>query len=193
MTSLENKKKMIVFTAPSGAGKTTLVKHMLSSHGFLDFSISATTRSKRPNESEGKDYYYLSVEAFKEKISQNQFVEWEEVYENQLYGTLKSEVERIWQDNKAIIFDIDVKGACSIKNLYQENCLTIFVKPPSEAVLIERLVARATENKESLEKRIEKVKREISFENRFDAVIVNDLLEVAKKEAEILVENFINH
>lgn len=193
MISLENKKKMIVFTAPSGAGKTTLVKHMLSSYGFLDFSISATTRAKRPNEKEGKDYYYLSVEEFKEKITQNQFVEWEEVYENQLYGTLKSEVERIWEDNKAIIFDIDVKGACSIKNLYQEKCLTIFVKPPSEAILIERLVARATESKESLEKRIEKVKREISFENRFDAVIVNDLLEVAKKEAEILVENFINH
>ncbi|MFM2395087.1 MAG: hypothetical protein RLZZ546_3070 [Bacteroidota bacterium] len=193
MIGLGKKKKMIVFTAPSGAGKTTLVKHMLSSYGFLDFSISATTRSKRPNEIEGKDYYYLSVEEFKNKIDQNLFVEWEEVYENQLYGTLISEVERIWQDDKAIIFDIDVKGACNIKSQFQENCLTIFVKPPSEAILIERLMGRATESKESLEKRIAKVKREISFENRFDAVIVNDLLEVAKKEAEILVENFINH
>ena len=191
--SFHPKGKMVVFTAPSGAGKTTLVKHMIASYGFLDFSVSATTRAMRPHETEGKDYYFLSVDAFKKRIADGDFVEWEEVYENQFYGTLKSEVTRIWNEDKAIIFDIDVKGACNVKDLYKDQCLTIFIKPPSVEILIERLKARATESAESLAKRIEKVKREISFENRFDAVIVNDLLEVSKKEAEILVENFITH
>ncbi|MBK8701342.1 MAG: guanylate kinase [Saprospiraceae bacterium] len=187
------KGKMIVFTAPSGAGKTTLVRHILGTYGFLDFSVSATTRAKRQREQEGVDYYFMSVEEFKQKVAAREFIEWEEVYQEQYYGTLKTEVERIWESGKAIIFDIDVRGATSIKEIYGDQCLTIFIKPPSIDILIERLKARNTESPESLVKRIDSVKREITFENRFDATIVNDLLEVSKKEAEMLVENFINH
>ena len=184
-------RKMIVFTAPSGAGKTTLVKHLLDSYEFLDFSISATTRAKRPHETEGKDYYFLSPEEFKRRISADEFIEYEEVYEDQFYGTLRSEVDRIWDSGKAIIFDIDVKGAKNIKNLYGDQCLTIFVRPPSLEVLISRLTARATETEESLRKRIARIREEVTYEPIFDTVVVNDLLEVAKKESEYLTENFI--
>lgn len=187
------KGKMIVFTAPSGAGKTTLVKHLLNHFGFLDFSVSATTRSKRNHETNGVDYFFLTEEEFRQKIAEDAFVEWEEVYNGQFYGTLKSELHRIWEENKAIVFDIDVNGACRLKEKYGDQCLTIFVKPPSIDTLTERLKNRNTETEASLMKRIEKVKREIGFENRFDAVIVNDLLEVAKKEAEMLVVNFVYH
>ena len=183
--------KMIVFTAPSGSGKTTLVRHLLSTYDFLDFSISATTRSKRDHETDGKDYYFISPDDFKNKITNHEFLEFEEVYENQFYGTLKSEVDRIWSLGKAIIFDIDVKGAKNIKELYGEKCLTVFVRPPSVEVLISRLTARATENEESLRKRIARIREEITYEPMFDTVVVNDLLEVAKKEAEFLTENFI--
>ncbi len=184
-------RKMIVFTAPSGAGKTTLVKHLLDSYEFLDFSISATTRTKRPHETEGKDYYFLTPEEFKRRISADEFIEYEEVYEDQFYGTLRSEVDRIWDSGKAIIFDIDVKGAKNIKNLYGDQCLTIFVRPPSLEVLISRLTARATETEESLRKRIARIREEVTYEPIFDTVVVNDLLEVAKKESEYLTENFI--
>ena len=183
--------KMVVLTAPSGAGKTTLVKHLLSTYSFLDFSISACTRERREHEIEGKDYYFLSPEEFKQRIADNDFIEYEEVYENQFYGTLKSEVERIWSSGKSIVFDIDVKGACNIKKLYKEESLTIFVKPPSFDVLVERLTNRNTETKASLKKRIARIKRELKYETKFDAVVVNDLLEVAKKESEYLIENFI--
>lgn len=189
----EAKGKMVVFTAPSGAGKTTLVRHLLDHFGYLDFSVSATTRNKREHEKEGVDYFFLTEDEFRARIAEDAFVEWEEVYTGQFYGTLKSEVERIWNEDKAIVFDIDVNGACRLKEKYGEQCLTIFVKPPSIDTLVDRLKKRNTETEASLQKRIEKVKREISYENRFDAVIVNDLLEVAKKEAELLVENFIYH
>ena len=189
----EAKGKMVVFTAPSGAGKTTLVRHLLDHFGYLDFSVSATTRNKREHEKEGIDYFFLTEDEFRARIAEDAFVEWEEVYTGQFYGTLKSEVERIWNEDKAIVFDIDVNGACRLKEKYGEQCLTIFVKPPSIDTLVDRLKKRNTETEASLQKRIEKVKREISYENRFDAVIVNDLLEVAKKEAELLVENFIYH
>jgi len=174
-------RKMIVFTAPSGAGKTTLVKHLLDSYEFLDFSISATTRAKRPHETEGKDYYFLTPEEFKRRINVDEFIEYEEVYEDQFYGTLRSEVDRIWDAGKAIIFDIDVKGAKNIKTLYCDQCLTIFVRPPSLEVLISRLTARATETEESLRKRIDRIREEVTYEPIFDTVVVNDLLEVAKK------------
>ncbi|MFN8320894.1 MAG: guanylate kinase [Saprospiraceae bacterium] len=187
------KGKMVVFTAPSGAGKTTLVRHLLDHFGYLDFSVSATTRSRREHEREGVDYFFLSEAEFKQKIEEAAFVEWEEVYNGQFYGTLKTELDRIWDQDKAIVFDIDVNGACRLKEKYGEQCLTIFVKPPSIDTLVERLKNRNTETEASLAKRIEKVKREIGYENRFDAVIVNDLLEVAKKEAEMLVDNFIHH
>ena len=189
----EAKGKMVVFTAPSGAGKTTLVRHLLDHFGYLDFSVSATTRNKREHEKEGVDYFFLTEDEFRARIAEDAFVEWEEVYAGQFYGTLKCEVERIWNEEKAIVFDIDVNGACRLKEKYGEQCLTIFVKPPSIDTLVDRLKKRNTETEASLQKRIEKVKREISYENRFDAVIVNDLLEVAKKEAELLVENFIYH
>ncbi|HMP31800.1 MAG TPA: guanylate kinase [Saprospiraceae bacterium] len=183
--------KMIVLTAPSGSGKTTLVKHLLQKFDFLDFSISATTRDQRSHEVDGKDYYFLSPEEFKTRLANDEFIEHEEVYENQFYGTLKSEVDRIWSLGKVIIFDIDVKGAKNIKDLYGEQCLTIFVRPPSVEVLISRLTARATENEESLRKRIARIREEITYEPIFDTVVVNDLLEVAQLEAEYLVKNFV--
>ena len=183
--------RMMIFTAPSGAGKTTLVRHLLSTYDFLDFSVSAATRERRAHEIDGKDYYFLSRKEFESKIEDNQFIEWEEVYEGQYYGTLKSEVERIWSSGKHVVFDIDVKGATSIKSIYGDCCLTVFVRPPSLEVLIERLTGRNTESPSSLAKRIERVKREMTYENTFDVVLVNDLLDVAKKEAEYYTENFI--
>lgn len=183
--------RMLIFTAPSGAGKTTLVRHLLSEYDFLDFSVSATTRAKRAHEIDGKDYYFLSVEEFERRRDVGEFIEWEEVYEGQYYGTLKSEVDRIWQNGKHVVFDIDVKGATSIKSIYKDQCLSVFVRPPSLEILIERLKGRKTESPKSLAKRIERVKREMTYENTFDFVLVNDLLDVAKKEAEYLTENFI--
>lgn len=183
--------RMILFTAPSGAGKTTLVKHLLKEYDFLDFSISATTREKRLHERDGVDYYFLSREEFEKKIAGGEFIEWEEVYEDQYYGTLKSEVDRIWAEGKYAIFDIDVKGATAIKSIYGDKCLAVFVRPPSLDVLINRLKGRNTESAESLAKRIERVKREMTYENTFDVVLVNDLLDVAKKEAGYYTENFL--
>ena len=183
--------KMIIFTAPSGAGKTTLVQHLLEHYDFLDFSISATTRVKRDFEVDGKDYYFLDLKTFNQNLENDLFVEWEEVYDGQYYGTLKSEVERIWKLGKHVVFDIDVKGATNIKKLYKERCLAVFVRPPSLEILIQRLKNRKTESAASLKKRIARVKREMTYESEFDIVVVNDLLEVAKKESEYLIENFI--
>lgn len=185
------KGKMILFTAPSGAGKTTIVRHLLSTYDELDFSVSATTRDKRPHEEDGKHYYFISPEEFREKIKNNEFVEWEEVYKDQYYGTLKSEVDRLWSEGKHIVFDIEVNGATNIKEMYGDNCLAVFVKPPSLEILIERLKNRKTESEASLRKRIRRVKKEMTFQNSFDTILVNDLLEVTLKEAEIIVENFI--
>jgi guanylate kinase len=184
--------KMFIFTAPSGAGKTTIVKHLLAKFDEIAFSVSATTRAKRDHEIEGKDYYFMSVDAFKEKVSKGQFIEWEEVYFDQYYGTLLSEVDRIWGMGKHLVFDIDVKGAENIKRLYGSRCMSVFVRPPSVNTLIERLVNRNTETAESLEKRISKVKNEMSYENSFDIVLVNDLLDISLKEAEHIVHTFIH-
>jgi guanylate kinase len=183
--------KMFIFTAPSGAGKTTIVRHLLDKYNFLDFSISATTRNKRPHEQNKVDYYFMSVDEFKENVANGAFIEWEEVYENQFYGTLKSEVERIWCNNKHLVFDIDVRGAQNIKRFFGDKCMSVFVRPPSVEVLIDRLVNRNTETPESLQKRISKVRREMEYENTFDMVLVNDLLEVSFVEAEHIVETFI--
>lgn len=182
---------MFIFTAPSGAGKTTIVRHLLQKYPFLDFSVSATTRMKRKNENEGKDYSYISVDVFKKKISGGEFVEWEEVYENQFYGTLKSEIERVWEQGKHLVFDIDVKGAQNIKKIYGDRCMSVFIKPPSVEVLIDRLTQRNTETEESLAKRIAKIRREMIYENTFDIVLVNDEMKIAFKEAEHIVETFI--
>ncbi|MCL4107164.1 UNVERIFIED_CONTAM: hypothetical protein GTU68_032979 [Idotea baltica] len=182
---------MFVFTAPSGAGKTTIVRHLLKEYDFLDFSISATTRMKRDHEVNGKDYYFMSPEEFRYRAENNEFVEWEEVYEDQFYGTLKSEVSRLWENKKHIVFDIDVRGATNIKKMYAEDCLAVFVKPPSIDTLIDRLERRNTETEESLKKRISRIKREMTYENDFDRILVNDLLEVTFKEAEFIIEGYL--
>jgi len=183
--------KLIVVTAPSGAGKTTIVKHLLTHYDFLDFSVSATTRAKRPHEIEGKDYFFINGESFKRLIDQDAFAEYEMVYDNQFYGTLLSEMERIWGNKKHIIFDIDVQGALTLKKKFRESCLTMFIKPPSKELLFERLINRQTESPEAIKKRIDKASHELEFEPLFDFVLINDDLEVACREAEIVVERFL--
>jgi len=181
----------MAFTAPSGAGKTTIVRYLLGKYDFLGFSVSATNREMREGEVDGKDYYFLSTEEFKEKIQAQEFVEWEEVYTGQYYGTLKSEIERLWKLEKCIVFDIEVNGASSIKEKYGDKAHVVFIKPPSLEVLIERLKNRKTETEASLKKRIRRIKRELSFESSFDQVLVNDSLDVALKEAEVITEAFV--
>ncbi|MCC6723981.1 MAG: guanylate kinase [Saprospiraceae bacterium] len=187
-----SKGKLIVVTAPSGAGKTTIVHHLLATFSSLAFSVSATTRSKRANEQEGRDYYYITVPRFKELVAAGAFLEWQEVYENQFYGTLKSEVERLWADGKQVVFDIDVKGAINVKKAFPEETLTIFIKPPSAAILKERLKKRKSESEESLQKRIAKATFELSFEGEFDKVLVNDDLATALQQAENIVREWLS-
>ena len=182
--------KLIIFSAPSGAGKTTIVRHLLTQDLNLEFSISATSREKRHTETHGKDYYFLSDIEFQEKVKNDEFLEWEEVYENQFYGTLRSEVERIWREGKHIIFDVDVKGAKDIKKAYPNETLAIFVKPPSVDELFARLRNRKTESEASLKKRFARSKRELKYEKKFDEVLINDDLKIALKEAEEMVINF---
>ncbi|NRB61931.1 MAG: guanylate kinase [Saprospiraceae bacterium] len=183
--------KLIVFAAPSGAGKTTIVRHILNARQDVAFSVSATTRDQRSYEVDGHDYYFLTPQAFREKIDENAFVEWEEVYPDQYYGTLKKEVERLWNQGKNIIFDIDVKGALSIKETFPSETLTIFIKPPSLEVLRKRLINRATEDEDSLHRRLEKVEWEMDFENKFDKTLVNNVLSEAFLVAETIVEHFL--
>jgi guanylate kinase len=184
--------KLLIITAPSGAGKTTIMRHLLDRFDRLAFSISATTRNRRPHEVDGRDYYFISIDQFKQKIVEDAFVEWQEVYENQYYGTLKTEVERLWAQDKAIVFDIDVKGALNLKNAYPQQSLSIFVKPPSREALLERLSARRTETDESLRKRLARADEELAYENKFDIVIVNDILDNALQEAEKIVQDFLS-
>ncbi len=186
-----SKGKLIVVTAPSGAGKTTIVHHLLGTFEDLAFSVSATTRSPREGEVEGKDYYYINVQEFQALISQDAFLEWQEVYENQFYGTLKSEVQRLWAEGKHVVFDIDVKGAMNVKKAFPDQALTIFIKPPSTNVLLERLKKRKSESPESLQKRIAKATFELTFEGNFDKVLVNDDLMSALKEAERIVGEWL--
>ncbi|MCB0605870.1 MAG: guanylate kinase [Saprospiraceae bacterium] len=189
---MEFEGKLIVVTAPSGAGKTTIVKHLLQKFDFIDFSVSATTREKRPHEIEGMDYFFITTEKFKQLIADEAFAEYEMVYQDQYYGTLMSEIDRIWNSGKHIIFDIDVQGALTLKRKFRERCLTIFIKPPSKELLIERLTQRKTESPEALKKRIDKASHELSFEALFDYVLVNDLLEISCKEAELVTQRFLN-
>ena len=185
--------KIIIFSAPSGAGKTTIVKHLLQVNPHLAFSISACTRDKRGrSEENGKDYYFITPEDFKQKIARDEFVEWEEVYEGAFYGTLKSEIERIWKSGKHVILDVDVKGGLSIKHFYKERALAVFVKPPSVEELAKRLQARNTDSASSISSRVFKAEFELKFEDQFDEVIVNDNLEDACAKAEKLVEEFLN-
>lgn len=184
--------KAIIFSAPSGSGKTTIVKHLLQEMPQLGFSISACTRDKRGREEEnGKDYYFLSPEEFQEKISQNAFIEWEEVYEGNFYGTLKEEIQRIWDQGQHVIFDVDVKGGLNLKQYFGEKALAVFVKVPSMEDLAQRLRDRGTDSEESLSRRIYKAKFEMGFESKFDVTLVNQDLDASFKEAETLVRNFI--
>jgi guanylate kinase len=187
--------KLIIFSAPSGAGKTTIVRHLLEQDLNLEFSISATSRARRHTETDGKDYYFLSEEEFKAKIANDEFLEWEEVYNGTLYGTLKSEVERICKMGKNVIFDVDVVGGCNIKKYYGPQALAVFVQPPSVAELRNRLVSRSTDAMEVIEKRIAKAEFELTFAPQFDCIVVNDELKKALAAAEKCIREFIasNH
>lgn len=185
------KGKLIIFSAPSGAGKTTIVKHLLNQNLNLEFSVSATSRAPRYNETHGKDYYFLTEKEFKQKIENNEFLEWEEVYKGNCYGTLKSEVERIRKVGKNVIFDVDVVGGLSIKKFYGNKALAVFVQPPSVEELRRRLLNRSTETEEKIQMRIAKAEHELSFANHFDVLVSNNDLQQACKEAEVLIREFL--
>ncbi len=188
----QRKGKLIVFSAPSGSGKTTIVHYLLAQNNLnLDFSISATSREKRGAEIDGKDYHFISTEEFMEHKKNDDFVEWEEVYDNNFYGTLKSEIERIWSEGKHVIFDIDVKGGLRIKKKYPKETLAIFVQPPSIKEMEKRLRNRKTDSEEKIIERVNKAEREMKYAKDFDIILVNDDLNFAKKEAYNLVEKFI--
>ncbi len=183
--------KALIFSAPSGSGKTTIVKHLLQQNPDLGFSISASTRDKRGRtEEHGKDYYFLTPEEFKKKIDNDEFIEWEEVYAGNFYGTLKSEIERIWSEGKNVIFDVDVKGGISLKNYFGDKALAVFVKVPSLEILEQRLHSRSTESPDSLSRRLFKAKFEMTFQNEFDVVLVNADLDKSLAEAQQLYNEF---
>ena len=184
--------KLILFCGPSGSGKTSIVHSLLNKFPELSFSVSATTRAKRPYEINGKDYYFLSVEDFKKKIEKHEFLEWEEVYTNGFYGTLKSEIIRITSENKAVIFDVDVEGGLNIKKEYGDKLLDVFVKPPGIEELKNRLVARATETDESLAARIRRAEEELVYAEKFSHIITNHVFEDAAREAGNLVKQFLS-
>jgi len=184
--------KLIIFSAPSGAGKTTIVRQLLDKNLNLEFSVSGTSRAPRPNELHGRDYYFLTLDDFKAKVANGEFLEWEEVYPGVCYGTLKSEVDRICHNGKNVIFDVDVVGGLDIKNQFGERALAIFVKPPSVEELHTRLKTRSTETEEKIAIRVAKAAHELSFASRFDVILVNENLEKAVAEAEKLVRNFIS-
>ena len=193
MSSKKPQGKLIVFSAPSGSGKTTIVRHLLAQKELnLEFSVSATSRAKRGTEVDKKDYYFLSSDAFKQHIKSDDFLEWEEVYRDNFYGTLKSEVERIWALGKHVIFDIDVSGGLRIKRKFPEQTLAIFVKPPSIDELKIRLKKRQTETQDKINMRVAKASAELATAPLFDFVIENDVLETAQKEAYEKVAKHIN-
>lgn len=184
--------KLIIFSAPSGAGKTTIVRHLLNKFPQLSFSISATTREARGSEKNEHDYYFISKEDFLHKIAHQEFVEFEEVYSGTFYGTLRSEIERIWNAGKHVIFDIDVEGGLRLKRKYEKDALAIFVQPPSLEVLKERLAGRGTDSEEKLQERYIKAEKELKYADKFDVILKNYDLEIACKEAEKLVGDFLS-
>ena len=184
--------KVIIFSAPSGAGKSTIVNHLLGLRDDLEFSISATSRAPRGQEKHGTEYYFFSTEEFRQMIAEDKFVEYEEVYAGSFYGTLKSEVERIWAKGHAIVFDIDVQGGVNLKRIFGDKALSVFIQAPSVEVLRERLVGRGTDTEEAIEKRVAKAASEMEFAaGKFDHVLINDNLETALAEAERVIERFL--
>ena len=183
--------KLIVISAPSGAGKTSIVRFLLGKTDALSFSVSACSRARRDNETDGIDYHFLTIDEFQKEIKEDSFLEWEEVYKNQYYGTLKSEVERIWREGKTVIFDVDVVGGLNIKKQYPENCLSIFIMPPSITVLEERLQNRGSESAVSLQKRLAKAKEEIEKRKEFDQVILNDDFGMVCMKTMEVIQKFI--
>ena len=186
-------KKAIIFSAPSGAGKTTIVHHLLNTFNELEFSISACSRDKRANELDGKDYYFLGIDGFKDAIKNDLFLEFEEVYKDNFYGTLKTEIERIWAQDKTVIFDVDVVGGLNLKKLFGDKALAVFVKAPSIDELEKRLKSRQTESNEKIALRIKKATHEMAFEKEFDVVLINVDLEHSLPEAEKLVKVFLSN
>ncbi len=183
--------KVIIVSAPSGAGKTSIVKHLLQEVPDLRFSISVTTRQKRDYEIDGKDYYFITPEDFRERLAQDDFLEWQEVYKDQYYGSLKSEVERIWRNGQVVIFDVDVLGGLNIKKFYNGQALSVFIEPPTMEELRNRLHKRGTETEETMKKRLDKAEYELSFSKRFDRIVLNDKLEDAQNEMVALVKEFL--
>ena len=192
MESSEITGKCIIFSAPSGAGKTTLVHKLLESSEQYAFSISACSRDPRENERDGVDYYFIGLENFKQKISENAFVEWEEVYKNNYYGTLKSELIRIWSMGKTVVFDVDVVGGMNLKKVFKNNALAIFVNPPSMEILEERLRGRKTESEEKIQMRISKAQVEMDRASEFDVIIENNILERAVEQVKDVAAEFVN-
>lgn len=183
--------KLVIISAPSGAGKTTIVKHLLDSGLNLAFSVSATTRPLRGNERDGEDYFFLTVSEFKKRVKNNEFIEWEEVYKDHMYGTLKSELERIWTNGNHALFDVDAKGGINLKKKFGTKSIAIFLIPPSVEELENRLVKRGAENPAKIRMRVEKAKEEINLANQFDTVIINNRLDKAKEEAQKIVSSFL--
>ncbi|MDQ6481042.1 guanylate kinase [Dyadobacter sp. LHD-138] len=186
------KGKLIIFSAPSGSGKTTIVRHLLDTFSSqLAFSVSACTRTRRAYEVDGKDYYFLSIEDFRQRIANQEFAEWEEVYAGNYYGTLKAEIQRLWDEGKHVVFDVDVKGGLKLKEAYEKDALAVFVKVSSEAEIERRLNSRGTETAKTMATRLAKVRYEQSFEHEFDTVLINDDLGEALKKAEDLIQEFV--
>lgn len=186
------KGKAIIFSAPSGSGKTTIVKHLLQQELNLEFSVSACSRQARENELHGKDYFFLSAEEFKVGIEKGDFIEWEEVYRDHYYGTLKSEMDRIWDAGRSVLFDVDVVGGINLKNIFRKDALAVFVQPPSMEVLEQRLRDRSTDTKEKIRDRIAKASSEMGYADQFDIIIINDRLDDALAKAEKVVSQFLS-
>lgn len=184
-------RKAVIFSAPSGSGKSTIVSHILKLHPELKFSVSAASRAPRGDEKNGVAYWFISADEFRKRIADNEFVEYEEVYPGSFYGTLKSEVERIWDSGDAIIFDVDVKGGVNLKKYFGDRALSVFIQAPSVEVLRERLVSRATDSPEAIERRVAKAAEEMTYADKFDHIIVNDDLQKAYADAEKLVDDFL--
>lgn len=183
--------KLIIFSAPSGAGKTTIVQHILKNFPNIKFSVSATTRQSRGEEVDGKDYYFISQESFLHKVAKHEFIEFEEVYSGTFYGTLKSEIDRIWEEGNHVIFDIDVEGGLRLKKKFEENALAIYVQAPSLEILVDRLRGRGTDSEEKLKERIAKASKEMTYADKFDVILPNNDLSAACEEAVALVREFL--